>query len=206
MLCGDRVEQFVLRARRQGGDGCHVGLRRRLHAHRGRADLRARLPGQQQQQLVAEADPVEPQQIAPQIDAGVQVDIHRVAAERAQEETGGSDRQGLAAAFQRQPVGQGLGHQHRNIGKDVDPPDGLAELADRRRLILAAALAEDAAQQLVLFDQRFDRRQRRRASDCSGRPGNGSQSAPPAASAPAAAPCRERRSRTRATCVPGNMK
>src|ERR1700726_4337805 len=35
--------------------------------------------GTQQQQFVLEADPFEPQQIAPQIDAVVQVHIHRVA-------------------------------------------------------------------------------------------------------------------------------
>jgi len=70
----------------QGCNRGHVGLRVRLHASRGRADLRARLPRQQQHQLVLEADPVEPQQVAPQIDAGMQVDIHRIAAERAQEQ------------------------------------------------------------------------------------------------------------------------
>jgi hypothetical protein len=75
----DRIEQIVLRPRRQGGDGGHVGLRRRLHPVRGRADLRAGVPGHQQEQLVLDAQPVELQQIAPQIDAGMQVDIHRVA-------------------------------------------------------------------------------------------------------------------------------
>ena len=108
----------------------------------------------------------------------MQVDIHRVAAERAQEETGGADRQRLAGALQRNPPGQGLRHQHRNIGKDVDRPDRLAELADRRRLILAAALAVDALQQLMLLDQRLEFGR----VGSAGRPGSGSQSAPPAAS------------------------
>src|ERR1700732_1640878 len=55
-----------------------------------------------------------------QIDAGMQVDIHRIAAEGAQEETGGSDRQSLTRTLQRNSAGQGLRHQHRNIGKSVD--------------------------------------------------------------------------------------
>ena len=66
------------------------------------------MPGQQQQQLVLQAEAVEPQQVAPQIGAGVQVDIHRIAGQRAQEQPGGADRQRLAGAFQRQPVGQRL--------------------------------------------------------------------------------------------------
>jgi hypothetical protein len=77
-----------------------------------------------------------------QIDAGMQVDIHRIAAEGAQEETGGSDRQSLTRTLQRNSAGQGLRHQHRNIGKSVDGNDRLAELADHRRFIVAAALAE----------------------------------------------------------------
>ena len=79
---------------------------------------------------------------SPQIDAGMQVDIHRIAAEGAQEETGGSDRQSLTRTLQRNSAGQGLRHQHRNIGKSVDGNDRLAEVADHRRLIVAAALAE----------------------------------------------------------------
>ena len=52
-------------------------------------------------------------------------------------------------------------HQHRNIGKDVDGRDRLSELADRRCFLLAAALAVDALQQLMLLEQPFDLRQRR---------------------------------------------
>ncbi len=156
----DRVEQLLLRSRGQGGNGGHIGLRVGLHPRRGRADLRARLPCQQQ--LVLEADPVEPQQIAPQIDARMQVDIHRIAPERAEEETGGPDRERLTATLQGNSAGQGLRHQHQNIGKDVDGRDGLSERADRGGFILTAALAVDALQQLMLLDQRFDLRQRRR--------------------------------------------
>ena len=63
------------------------------------------MPGQQQEQLGLDAQPVEPQQVAPQIDAGMQVDIHRVAAEGAQEQTGSPDRQRFAGTLQGKPPG-----------------------------------------------------------------------------------------------------
>jgi hypothetical protein len=72
----------------------------------------------------------------------MQVDIHWVAAERAQEEAVRSDRQRLASTLQGNAARQSLRHQHRNIGKSVDGRDRLAELGDHRRFIVAAALAE----------------------------------------------------------------
>jgi hypothetical protein len=46
--------------------------------------------------------------------------IHRVAAERAQEETGSTNRQRLTGTLERDPARRGLRHQHRDIGKHVD--------------------------------------------------------------------------------------
>src|SRR5437660_7070158 len=51
--------------------------------------------------------------------AGMQVYIHRIARERAQEQPGCANRQGLACAFQGQPIGQGFRKHHRDIRKDV---------------------------------------------------------------------------------------
>jgi len=119
------------------------------------------MPGHQQHEFVAQAQAVQPQQIAPQIGAGMQMDVHRVAGQRAQEQAGGPDRQRLARALQRQPVRKRRGHQPGNIRIDIDAPDFFPEPADRRRLILAGALAQDAAQQPARLDQGFDLRQRR---------------------------------------------
>ena len=149
----DRIEQFVLRAVRQFRDRRLVGLRPRLHAVRRRADLGAGVPSHQQQKLGLDAQPVEPQQPAAQIGAGVQMDVHRVAGQGAHEQPRRADRQGLAAAFERQPVSQGLRHQRRDLGIDVDLPDRLAERADRRRFVVARALPQNAGQQPVLFDE-----------------------------------------------------
>jgi hypothetical protein len=62
----------------------------------------------------------------------MQVDIHRIAAEGAQEEASSPDRQRLAGTLQGNPPGQGLRHQHGDIGKYVDGRDRLSELANRR--------------------------------------------------------------------------
>jgi hypothetical protein len=91
----------------------------------------------------------------------MQLDIHWVAAERAQEETRRPDRQRLASTLQGNSARQSLRHQHRDIGKDVDGRDRFAELADHRGFVLTGALAVDALQELMLLDQPFDLRQRR---------------------------------------------
>ena len=58
------------------------------------------MPEQQDQDLVAQADAVQPQQITPQIGAGVQVDVHGIAGQGAQEQTCRTDRQRFARAVQ----------------------------------------------------------------------------------------------------------
>ena len=88
------------------------------------------------------------------------MDVHRVAGQGAHEQPGRADRQGLAAAFERQPVGQGLRHQRRDLGIDLDLPDRLAERADRRGFIVPAALPQDPGQEPMLFDEALNFRHR----------------------------------------------
>ena len=83
------------------------------------------MPEQEHQQFIFQAQAVQTNEIAPQIRARVQVDIHGIAGEGAQEETSGPNGQGFTSALQRQPIGQGFGQQHRNVGIDITPSDRL---------------------------------------------------------------------------------
>ena len=206
MLCLMASSSCLLRPRRQRGDRCHIGLRV--------GSIRIwveRISGPDCQvnssiSLLLEADPVEPQQVAPQIDARMQVDIHRIAAEGAQEETGSPDRQGFARAFQGEPRRPGPSpsapeyRQRRRRPRSPLRARRSPPFHPRRCAGAGCVSATDAPRSALRSPAAA------RASDCSGRPENGSQSAPPAASAPAdSALSRTPVSKARHT-VPGNMK
>ena len=139
---------------RQRRHGIHVGLRAGgLHPELRRLDFRAHVPGHQNEQLAVHAEPVELQQPAPDIDGGVQMHIHRIAGERAHEQTGRADRQRLTGAFHGQTVNQRLRHHFRDVVEVDAVADGLAQLADGGVFVIAGALAQDAAEQAMFLDQ-----------------------------------------------------
>ena len=85
------------------------------------------MPEQQHQEFVFQAQAVQAEEVAPQIRARVQVDIHGITSEGAQEKARGPDGQGFASTLQRKPIRQGLGEQHGNICVDVTPSDRLTQ-------------------------------------------------------------------------------
>ena len=141
-LFADGIQQFLLRPIGQRRNGCRIRLGCGCEAPLGRANLRAGMPEQQHQEFVPQAQTFQPQQVAAQIHAGMQVYIHRIARERAQEQPGCANRQGLACAFQGQPIGQGFRKHHRDIRKDVALPDRLTQAPNGRRFIVPGALAQ----------------------------------------------------------------
>jgi hypothetical protein len=101
------------------------------------------MPEQQHQEFVVQAQAVQAYEVASQIRARVQVDIHGIAGEGAQEEPSGPNGQGFTSPLQRQPSGQGCGQQHRNVGIDITPSDRFPHTPNHRGFILTTLLACD---------------------------------------------------------------
>ena len=83
------------------------------------------MPQEERQELIASTEAVQLHQVAPEIDARMHVDVHRIAGQRAQEEAGGTNGQGFAGAFQGEPIGQGPAHHPRNLGVHMALADGV---------------------------------------------------------------------------------